>query len=77
MDTIKFVTASFSYGWFSCTRSVVCSPSSRLSSDHDVELEEREAACHSMGTYLDKMSNFSSLDEDEEVGSILDFPMKN
>jgi hypothetical protein len=43
----------------------------------DVELEEREAACHSMGTYLDEMSNFSSSDEDEAVGSILDFLTEN
>jgi hypothetical protein len=36
-----------------------------------VEVEEREAACNAVGTYLDQLRSFSSPGKDEEVSSML------
>jgi hypothetical protein len=44
--------------------------------NNDPEVEEREAACHSVGTYLDQLRNFNSPDKDKEVSCLLDLLLK-
>jgi hypothetical protein len=60
---------------FSCMLATFA-PWSRPQPTNDVEVEEREAACHSVETYLDQFRDFSSPDKDEEVSSTLKFLVK-